>query len=196
MNNKIFFERIRETVFGGHISAEQVVGVDTILTAFAAYSAIGDARWLAYCLATAYHETAHTMKPIAEYGHGHGHPYGRPGPDGQCAYGRGFVQLTWRENYVHADNKLGLQGALIKNFELALEPGIAARVLIYGMIDGWFTKFKLSDYFNVQVCDWFHARRIINGVDRAALISGYAKDFYDSLLASQYVATNAGDNPA
>ena len=184
MNNKIFFEKIRETVFGGHISAEQVVGVDTILTAFAAYSAIGDARWLAYCLATAYHETAHTMKPIAEYGHGHGHPYGRPGPDGQCAYGRGFVQLTWRENYVHADNKLGLQGALIKNFELAMEPDVAARVLIYGLIEGWFTKFSLLDYFNDHATDWVHARRIVNGMDKAELIAGYAREFYTALVAA------------
>jgi hypothetical protein len=93
--------------------------------------------------------------------------------------------LTWRENYVHADNKLGLQGALIKNFELAMEPDVAARVLIYGLIEGWFTKFRLPDYFNDHATDWVHARRIVNGMDKAELIAGYAREFYAALTAAQ-----------
>src|SRR5208282_2316259 len=175
-------------VFGGHMTTVQVSGINVILGAFHEYSAKEDARFLAYCLATAFHETARTMQPIAEYGHGRGHPYGRPGPDGQCAYGRGFVQLTWHDNYVKADNELSLRGRLIKDYDLALEPNIAARVLIYGLIEGWFTRFKLVDYFNDNMTDWVHARRIVNGMDKAELIAGYARHFYEALETASYSA--------
>ena len=47
-----------------------------------------------YVLATAFHETAETMQPIAEYGHGKGHPYGAVDQTGKAPYGRRFVRLT------------------------------------------------------------------------------------------------------
>ena len=140
-----------------------------------------DDRWLAYMLATAHHETDRTIRPIAEYGKGKGHPYGKPGKDGQPAYGRGYVQLTWDYNYEKADAKLGLKGALIKNYELALRPDIAAAVMFYGMTEGWFTGKKLSSYFNKTTEDWVNARRIINGLDKANLIAGYAKNYYAAI---------------
>src|SRR5208282_6413670 len=186
MAGKVFFDKVRDTVFGGQINTGQVDGCNTIIDACAGNM---DLRWVAYCLATAYHETAHTMQPIAEYGHGRGHPYGRPGSDGQCAYGRGFVQLTWHDNYVKADNELSLRGKLIRDYDLALEPNIAARVLIYGLIEGWFTRFKLVDYFNDNVTDWVHARRIVNGMDKAELIAGYARHFYEALETAKYSAS-------
>jgi hypothetical protein len=57
-----------------------------------------------------------TMMPIAEYGKGQGHEYGKPCPeyDDQVAYGRGYVQLTWDYNYEKADQKCSLDGALPK----------------------------------------------------------------------------------
>ncbi|TOE35570.1 hypothetical protein CGJ43_25525, partial [Vibrio parahaemolyticus] len=60
-------------------------------------------QYLAYVLATTYHETGHTMKPIEEWGKGQGRPYGEPDPEtGQTYYGRGYVQLTWLANYIKA----------------------------------------------------------------------------------------------
>src|SRR4030095_3263062 len=74
-----------------------------------------DDRMLADILATTSHETAHTMAPIAEYGKGSGKPYGQRDPEtGQASYGRGYVQLTWRENYERQDTKLGLNGELVR----------------------------------------------------------------------------------
>jgi putative chitinase len=46
----------------------------------------------------------------------------------------------------------------------------------YGMRNGSFTGKKLSDYINQNKCDYSNARRIINGVDRQALIAGYANN--------------------
>src|SRR5262249_54746395 len=74
-------------------------------------SAAVDDRMAAYIFATAWHETGFTCQPIAEYGQGAGKPYGVPaGPYGQVYYGRGFVQLTWYDNYATQDAKLELNG--------------------------------------------------------------------------------------
>ena len=49
------------------------------------------------------------MQPIEEYGKGSTAAYGQPDPEtGQTYYGRGFVQLTWRDNYARADQELDI----------------------------------------------------------------------------------------
>ena len=67
---------------------------------------------------------------------------------------------------------MGLNGSLLKSFERALEPEIAAAIAIRGMKEGWFTGKKLSDYDN-----YVSMRRIINGKDKAYEIAEYAKVF-------------------
>ena len=58
----------------------------------------------AYVLATAYHETAHTMKPVREYG---GETYLKK-KKYYPYVGMGYVQLTWDYNYKKASDKLGV----------------------------------------------------------------------------------------
>src|SRR5262245_53527760 len=102
-----FFDSVRGSLFGGHMSQDQVDGMNAILFAWEAQRKADDIRWLAYMLATTFHETAQTMQPIEEYGKGAGHDYGEPDPvTGECYYGRGFVQLTWGDNYKRADEEL------------------------------------------------------------------------------------------
>jgi putative chitinase len=129
--------------FPGAISQTQVGGCNALLDE--AERRGFDSRWTAYCLATAYHETAHTMLPIAEYGRGRGKAYGEP-INGKVYYGRGYVQLTWIKNY-ETMGKL-LKADLVGNPELALDPKIAAQVMFEGMIRGSFTGKRLSDFFN------------------------------------------------
>lgn len=179
IDRKVFFDAVRTKPFGGSISQQAVKGCNAILDEWEKRG-LTDRRWLAYMLATAYHETAHTMQPIAEYGKGKGRKYGVKGKHGQVAYGRGYVQLTWDYNYERADKELGLNGALTKNYELALDPAIAAEIMFAGMIEGWFTGKKLADYINSKT-DFRNARRIINGTDKAAMIAGYASDFLAAL---------------
>jgi len=145
----------------------------------------------AYVLATAFHESAHTMKPIYERGPRTYFDKYEPGTrigsmlgntqpgDGYLFRGRGYVQLTGRTNYAKAGAKLGLD--LIRLPDLALVSANAAQVIVVGMVEGWFTGKRLSSYIALSASDFVNARRIINGTDRAELIAGYAQE-YDALL--------------
>lgn len=191
MNRTVFFDRVRAKPFGGSLTQKQVEGLTAKLDAAAKYG-VTDVRHLAYCLATSFHETARTMQPVAEYGRGKGREYGKPGRNGgQIAYGRGDVQLTWDDNYERADRELGLNGALLKNFDLALKPDIAAAIMFRGMAEGWFTGKKLGDYFSGTKDDPVGARRIINGTDKASTIAGYHRDFLAALKAAGWSASTA-----
>lgn len=130
---------------------------------------------LAYVLATAYHETAHTMKPVREYG---GETYLKK-KKYYPYVGMGYVQLTWLRNYELASKKLGVD--FVKEPTLLLKPEYSAPILVIGMKEGWFTTKKLSDYITLQKSNFVAARAIINGKDRAADIAKLALE-YDALL--------------
>ncbi len=197
MDRSIFFDEIRAEPFGGRLSAKQVSGCDAILDAWERHAPNSDPRFVAYSLATALHETARSMQPICEFGEGRGRSYGKPaGPWSNVYFGRGLVQLTWRRNYEHATQRLRALGVigsdvdLDRNPSLALRADVAAAILVFGMLEGWFTGRKLADYFAGSRSDWVDARRIINGSDRAALIAGYGLHFYHALQAA--IAPPAG----
>ena len=161
-----FFAAVRARAFGGSMTQRQVDGCNAILDGWDARPDLTDRRWLAYMLATAKWETAHTMQPIEEYGRGAGHDYGGPDPQtGQAYYGRGYVQLTWKTNYQKMAALTGVD--LVYRPELALDPKIAAVVMFEGMRGGLFTGVGLPKYFNPLTDDPVGARRIINGADRA-----------------------------
>lgn len=142
---------------------------------------------VAYVLATAYHESAHTMKPIKEMGgltylkSKKYYPY----------FGRGYVQLTWDYNYVKAGKKLGVD--FVKNPDLLLEPKYAAPILVTGMKEGWFTGKKLRDFIDTidepdaqDELEYEGGRKIINGVDKKQLIANYAIQYEKDLKAAGY----------
>lgn len=173
---------------GPGLSTSEVAGTEAILTACGA--AMWPMSYVAYALATAFHETAGTMQPIREYGRGRGRKYGVPGKHGQIGYGRGYVQLTWDWNYEKADNELGLGGALIRDYELALDHAIAAQIMVRGMQEGWFTKKKLADFLPARGpatrAQYVACRPIINGRDKADLIAGHAMEFQKALIAGEW----------
>src|SRR3954469_12886143 len=103
-DRQVFFDLVRDDPFDDEMTQDQVDGMEAILDIWEAFRPDGDRRWLGYCLATTYHETASEMQPIEEYGEGEGQSYGAIDPETGFAYfGRGFVQLTWRDNYARAD---------------------------------------------------------------------------------------------
>ncbi len=193
-----FFDRVRDRdLLGPVLTSTEVKGCETLLAACYGMAA----SWTAYCLATAYHETAGTMLPIGEYG---GNAYKRrlydiegarpkmatamgnttPG-DGVRYAGRGYVQLTWKSNYDLAGRKLGLP--LVADPDLAMVPLNAARIMARGMVEGWFTGRKLADFLIAGPREdrlrYKLARKIINGLDRADDIALHADAFEDALSA-------------
>jgi putative chitinase len=174
MNREAFFNSVRSDF--GKLKQPQVDGFNVLLDAWAGR----DPRFTAYALATAWHETAKTMQPIREYGKGKGKKYGVP-VNGQVYYGRGYVQLTWHENYAKAKSKLGVD--FVGKPDLVMQPKHAAAIMVRGMTEGWFTGKKLSTYFNKTKDDPVQARKIINGLDKAELIADYHRKFLAAVNA-------------
>jgi hypothetical protein len=176
-NPAAFFAAVRAIT--GSLDQVQVDTINRLLAGATRWRA----PWLAYALATAWHECR--LRPIAEWGKGRGRYYGKPGAyGGQVPYGRGLVQLTHDRNYEWADKALGLNGSLLRNFDRALEPDIAARILVLGMETGAFTGKALRHYLtgdNATREQFRQARRIINGMDKSDLIAGYAERFMSAI---------------
>lgn len=180
LNRRFFFDYVRQQLFGGRLTQNQVNGLLAILDEWETVHSRKDDRWLAYMLATTYHETDKTMQPIEEYGKGRGKKYGIPDPvTGKTYYGRGFVQLTWKSNYMNMSRVV--KDDLVNKPELALKPEYSTKILFFGMMNGSFTGKKLTDYFSPVKEDWINARRIINGKDKARLIADHALKFYAAI---------------
>ena len=194
-------------IFGGKMTQAQVDGVNTILTEINREQ-IALKGHAAYIFATAFHETDRTMQPINERG---GNAYlskydtGRlakalgntPEADGDGILykGRGYVQLTGRANYEKFSKLLKAAGYkkadgsfydLIKYPEQACDPIVAAFTLVYGMKHGSFTGVSMSKYIKAGPGnqDFVNARRIINGTDRAEMISIYAGSFNSAVIVT------------
>ena len=202
IDRKRFFASVRQRPFPGRLTPGQVEGMSAILNEWERRG-LSDSRWLAYMFATTKHETAHTMQPIREHG-GPGYfkrmydiegqrprvakALGnlKPG-DGVRFHGRGYVQLTGRANYekFHLPIKrIWPELDLLERPDDAMVPKAAAFVLFEGMTQGSFTGKKLSNYFTNDVSDWKNARKIINGLDKADVIAGIAKEFYSGIMSA------------
>ncbi len=197
INRQFFFSQVRQVPFHGSLSQKQVEGMTGILDHWEANHAQKDDRWLAYMLATAFHETATTMQPIREFGGDaraerlYGPPPVGKNPalarrlentqkgDGARFIGRGYVQLTGRINYKDWARRLNI--ALVEQPDLALTTSVAVKILVEGSILGTFTGKKLANYFAPDKEDWVNARRIINGTDKAQNIAILAKQFYAAI---------------
>src|SRR6187455_2263849 len=135
INRKAAFDNIHKEF--GALTQKQVIGFEAFFNEYEKRN-LTDIRFLAYMLATAWHETAKTMQPIEEYGKGK--PY-----EGKY-YGRGFVQLTWLSNYKKATSENSKGWNFITEPDLMLHNEPAIWVTFEGMLNGWFTTKKLSDY--------------------------------------------------
>lgn len=129
-------------------------------------------------------------------------------------YGRGWIQLTYKDKYEKAEKVL--QKELLNNPDLSLEPDNAYEILFRGMSDGWIEVYrtsingavvrevpiKLGDFVSSKEVNYDLARAVINANCRK--ISGkcsppnieYRKGLFipptESLDASNKAATAAG----
>lgn len=150
-----------------------------LLTAEALRQGITDPNQIAYILATAQHETDN-FNTLTEYSSGDQYE-GRSdlgntqAGDGRRFKGRGFVQLTGRTNYEKYSDLLGID--LLSNPELVRDPRVAAFITVHGMKNGTFTGAGLDDYIQSGNPDFYNARRIVNGTDRADHIADIAQQY-------------------
>ncbi|NTG00177.1 hypothetical protein G6L30_08590 [Agrobacterium rhizogenes] len=202
MDHAKFFAAVRSSLFGGRLSTNQVNGMSAILDAWEAKPF--DARWLAYMLATTYHETDNTMCAISEnlnysaagllatfpkyftaaqavaYAHQPqriaNRAYASRMGNGSEASGDGWRYRGRGLVQITGRDNYAKYG-IADDPDKALDPAKAVEILFDGMTSGRFTGKKLSDFFSAAVTDWTGARKIINGTDRAIDIAGYAKKF-------------------
>lgn len=201
MNKATFYNSIRESIFNGALTQGVVDTSEAINNALDKYC-INDYRQRAYVFATARHESYHSKAnpewlPVREgfsstnqgainavtslFKRGViSKNYALPLDNGHSYYGRGFVQITHPGNYIELGKRLNV--SLYNNPDLALERHIAAEILVVGMKEGLFTGKKLANYFTDSETDNKGARRIINGSDKAELISSYADKFYVGII--------------
>jgi len=173
--------------------------------------------YVAYILATAYHETGGKMAPVEEnlrytttdrlvavfgkrvqpnpaqfrrnpqalanrvyadrIGNGGEHT-----GDGWRYRGRGLVQITGRDNYKRQGERLGQP--FEDNPDMVMSPKYATDILIVGMCQGAFTGHALDDFLDSSDPDYHNARQVVNRLDRAADIAGYARKFAAALEES------------
>ena len=181
-DEKIFFDTIRVTLFGGRLSRVQVDRVQALLIEMQRVELVTPERG-AYILATAHWETDR-FNAMEEYASGEAYE-GRsdlgnvkPG-DGKRYKGRGFPMLTGRRNYQMASEMTGRD--LIENPALASDPDLSAMVIVLGMMGGLFTKRSLAAFINDGKTDFIQARKVVNGLDRAEVVADLAERYLQAI---------------
>jgi putative chitinase len=211
-----FFARYRQAF--GPFGPYQFSGLTSMLAAAGTDASFKSVRQLAYAFATVQRETnvggvvngqhvALTYNPITELGSYEyimSHYQGRldlgntqPG-DGWKFRGRGYVQITGRNNYTKFGRLLGVD--LAGDPDLALQPAVAWNILSLGMHEGLFTGKKLSDYIPLDdrlPADYYNARRIINPGElyvRPAVVEQMAQNAvrWESILRAALVPESTG----
>lgn len=212
MDRSKFYKSIRASgLFPGGMTQSQVDGMERLLDTWAKYYPADPIEYLAYNLATSYHETDATMQPITERGQRSYFDKYEPGTrigamlgntqkgDGYKYRGQGDAQNTGRRNAKKATDELNARFHL--GVDLVNDPGkrgdpfISAHSLFLGNREGWWTGKKLSDYIRKgSPPDWFNGRAIVNGdkntiaegskISNGRKLANYADAFLDALKAA------------
>lgn len=208
MDKSTFYATLRKRknpLFGDRISDRQVAGMEGIIKAFTDEVDEPDpdlrAKFLAYTLATAYHETARRMSPVREtlassdkqaikrldrWARNNGRTtniYWRPEPPhGHAYFGRGQVQLTWKRNYEASSKDAGVD--LVADPNKMLDPEISARVMIRGLLDGRWNAHGVGLMTYLRREDLQGARRTVNITDRWIEIAGHYAHFLGAIMTA------------
>lgn len=193
---------VRGPVFGGAISLAQMSGITIVLDEWERRH-LEDKRWLADMLGTTVWETNKSMQPVRE-AYYLNTPVMWAAPSGPAEayrrtlryypfYGRGYVQLTWEDNYRKMTRLLRDRFGIdfVQEPDAVMRPDIACAIMFEGMLRadshfGDFTGVALEDYFNDHTEDWVGARRIINSLDHADEIADISKLWYAGLGGPSY----------
>lgn len=171
-------------IFGDFLSKTQIDGFNAIIDEFNTLK-ISDKRLVAYIMATSVFETTKKMLPKEETGTDE---YFRQMYDvsgersaiavrmGNTEIGegikykkRGIIQLLGKKAY----QKFGdlIEEDLVNDPSLMLDLKISTRLLVEGMLKGWYTGVTLYNYITPSKTDYTNARRTVNGTDNAKRIA-------------------------
>lgn len=185
----------RESFFQGHrrefgpLNQGQVNALNKLLDFFEGDDYKHPLQLMAYMMATTHWETARTFEPVKEafwLSEGWRERNLRYFP----YYARGYVGLTWEDNYIRAGNEFGIN--LVDHPDRAMEPAIAYNALTVGMRKGWYGHSVL-DHITPEKTDYYNARRSVNITDKAAEIAGVARSYEEILRDAGYSHGWAGD---
>lgn len=178
MDRKVFYDSVRDSVFGGSLDQGQVNGTELLLDMWEERYPNLIPAGFAYTYATIYHESAQSMQPIKETVMPHDedkHPsdeevirrldawYLHTRPSGVTPYwqdgefGRGLVQVTHRANRVKLTDWFAKKEYLpnadfTANRDLLLDPELSALIAFEGIIHGLFRDGHwLAKYVNESV---------------------------------------------
>lgn len=217
MDRKAFYDALRTgPLYASGLSQGVVEGFENLLDVWEKHFPSDPLNWLAYNLATAYHETARTMQPITERGARSYFDKYDPGTrlgtvlgntvkgDGYRFRGEGHVQNTGRRNAAFATKRLnevfGLGIDLVADPDKRGDPFISAMSLFLGNKEGWWTGKDLADYIDdvdegdaEDLREFVNARRIVNGTDKATTIGNYAIVFERALKAAGHAPIGKAD---
>ena len=143
----------------------------------------------AYVMATAMWETGHTMLPVEEAFYLENRvddldDWRRRNLRYYPWHGRGYIQTTWERNYQRLKQATGVD--VIKDPDKAMLPEVAVVALVDGIMEGWWTGKKLTDYVTLKKSNYVGARRTVNGTDQAQAIAELARSYEAALLAIGY----------
>ena len=208
VNREFFFDKVRIDLFSGTLKQGQVDGMEAILDEWNASYSDKDDRWLAYMLATAYHETGRAMVPVeenlnysakrlqvvfpsrfnaAQAASYAGHP--------ERIANRAYASKLGNGNEVSGDGWKYRGRGLVQitgksNYvkfgisgtqDDAMNNEKAVRIMFTGMINGRFTGKKLSSYFNPAKEDWKNAREIILPGNLEDQVARYGQAFHRAI---------------
>lgn len=201
-DRKAFYDHIRKPL--GSLTQANVHGFELVLNEAERRKMPVDQT--AYTLATMWWETGKTMQPVREAfwvshtfegaeewrrKHLRYYPY----------YGRGYVQTTHKENYDKASKRWNIdyrkEGEPKVDFvadpDLIMDPKYGVPLAFDGLVLGWYSGKKLSDYIDgvdessaEDLREFKLARRVVNGNDRAIEIGKLGMMFEDALRAGRY----------
>lgn len=171
-------------IFGDFLSKAQIDGFNAIIDEFNTLK-ISDKRLVAYIMATSVFETSKKMLPKEETGTDEyfRQMYDVSGErsaiavrmgnteigDGIKYKKRGIIQLLGKKAY----QKFGdlVEEDLVNDPSLVLDLKISTKLLVDGMLKGWYTGVTLYNYITPSKTDYTNARRTVNGTDNAKRIA-------------------------
>lgn len=217
LNRELFWNKYKKS-FDSSISQPTTDALNYILDRFEDDKRLKFISEYSYVLATAYHESGLAVRiggkkviqrfvPVKE---GKGSANSEVWIKYQSKYwntgfyGRGFVQITHKDNYAKIGELLNVGDLFVKNPDLMLEIKWAYEALVLGMYSGLYRsdkkgKQKLSRYFKedrVNLDTYYEAREIINGDKKknGMMIAQYA-DKFESILFECKISDEVIEKP-